>query len=154
MRLVCDSSIIETTLMHLRNAGRNRCECVVLWLGKRDVESIRITEAYRPLQTAQADMFHIPREGMAELHGKLRQNRVMVAAQIHSHPFQAFHSKADDRWAIVRHENALSLVVPNFASETTLHNFLTQTKIFRFSATAIWTEVPAYEVPRSWLQIL
>jgi len=36
----------------------------------------------------------------------------MVAAQVHSHPDEAFHSKGDDEWAIVRHEGALSIVVP------------------------------------------
>jgi hypothetical protein len=98
-------------------------------------------------------MFVIPREGMAALHGELRRERLMVAAQVHSHPLQAFHSKADDRWAIVRHEGALSLVVPYFASRTSLRNFLDETKIFRFSPNAQWIEVPRSEVHLWWLQI-
>jgi hypothetical protein len=77
----------------------------------------------------------------------------MVAAQVHSHPGEAFHSKADDRWAIVRHEGALSLVVPNFALDTTVSRFLDDTKIYQFSAAAQWTEVRRDEVTQSWLQI-
>lgn len=153
-RLLCPPTVIETTLMHLREAGRLRHECVVLWLGRRDGEAIRVAHAYRPLQNAQADMFHIPRAGMAALHEELRRQRLMVAAQVHSHPFEAFHSKADDRWAIVRHEGALSLVVPHFATSTTLPTFLEHAKVFQFSAAAKWVEVFQPEVSRVWLQIL
>lgn len=154
MRMLCPTAVIDTTLARLREAGGSRRECVMLWLGRRDGEVIRVADAYRPMQNAQSDMFHIPRAGMAALHEELRRQRLMVAAQVHSHPFEAFHSKADDRWAIVRHEGALSLVVPYFASGTTLSNFLQQTKVFQFSAAAQWVEVPQVEVPRSWLQIL
>jgi hypothetical protein len=154
MRMLCSSSVVDVSLAHLREAGQARRECVVLWLGQREGVSIRVMRAYKPLQTAQADMFHIPRAGMTALHDELRRQRAMVAAQIHSHPFAAFHSNADDRWAIVRHEGALSLVVPDFASRTTLANFLDQTKVYRFSATAEWAEVPQSEVERSCLQIV
>jgi proteasome lid subunit RPN8/RPN11 len=154
MRMQCASSIIDATLAHLRDAGRTHRECVVLWLGRREETCVRVVGAYRPLQQAEADVFHIPRAGMAALHDELRRQHVMVAAQVHSHPFEAFHSKADDRWAIVRHEGALSLVVPHFASSTTLANFLDQTKVYRFSPTAQWIEVPRWEVTQSCLQVL
>jgi proteasome lid subunit RPN8/RPN11 len=153
MRLLCHSSIVDTTLGYLRDAGNTERECVVLWLGRRESSEIHVTRAYRPLQTARADMFVIPREGIAAMHSELRRERLMVAAQVHSHPLQAFHSKADDRWAIVRHEGALSLVVPYFASGTSLRNFLDETKVFRFSPNAQWIEVPRSEVHLSWLQI-
>ena len=61
---------------------------------------------YRPQQRAAADMFHIPPDSMAALRANLRRNRVMVAAQVHWHPREAFHSLADDHWTIVRHELA------------------------------------------------
>ncbi len=152
MRLTCPTSVVETTLNDLRQAGRLSRECVMLWLGRRDGNDVRVVDAYRPMQTAQSDMFHIGRTGMAALHEELRRQRVMVAAQVHSHPKEAFHSLADDRWAIVRHEGALSLVVPYFASDTTLANFFTQAKVFRFSSAARWLEVPMTEV-QTCLQI-
>lgn len=130
-----------------------RCECVVLWLGRRRDGGLVVEQAYRPQQHAKADMFHIPREGMAALHAELRRGRLMVAAQVHSHPGEAFHSLADDRWAIVRHEGALSLVVPDFAAHTRLENFLDLTKVFRFSAAAEWLEVPRAEAEGTCLRI-
>lgn len=153
MLLACPAPIVDTTLTHLREAGARRCECVVLWLGRRREGEIIVEQAYRPLHHAEADMFHIPREGMAALHAELRRSRLMVAAQVHSHPREAFHSDADDRWAIVRHESALSLVVPDFAAHTRLDNFLDQTKVFRFSVAAEWLEVPRARVAHTCLHI-
>jgi proteasome lid subunit RPN8/RPN11 len=154
MRMLCPKSVVETTLTNLRETGRSHRECVMLWLGRREGEQVRVIDAYRPLQTSKADMFHINGAGMAALHQELRRQRVMVAAQVHSHPMEAFHSKADDDWAIVRHEGALSLVVPHFASGTSLSNFFAQTKVYRFSATAHWIEVPQSEVQNTCLQIV
>jgi hypothetical protein len=153
MKLICPTQVIDNTLQHLRDAGMRRQECVVLWLGKRTGDEVIIRATYRPLQTAKADMFHIDQAGMQAIHGELRRLRLMVAAQVHSHPFEAFHSKADDEWAIVRHEGALSLVVPHFASQTWSANFLHMTKVYRFSENARWLEVPQADVTRTCLQI-
>jgi len=153
MLMLCPSPLVESTLAELRDAGRSRRECVMLWLGRRESERVRVHRAYQPIQNAAEDMFEIPPAGMAALHAELRKHRLMVAAQVHSHPAQAFHSKADDRWAIIRHEGALSIVVPYFASGTTVSNFLEQTKVYHFAATARWTEVPHSQVEHGWLQI-
>lgn len=151
--LTCPKDVVATTLMHLREAGSRECECVVLWLGRRRHDGLIVERAYRPLHQARVDEFHIPSQGMAALHLELRRNRLMVAAQVHSHPHEAFHSLADDRWAVVRHEGALSLVVPHFAGRTRVDNFLEQAKVFRFSSKAEWLEVPRAEAERKCLRI-
>jgi len=153
MRVSCTTSIVDATLSWLRDAGRTRRECVVLWLARRGPASIEVLDAYRPEQTAEIDMFHIPPSGMTELLAVLRERRLMVAAQVHSHPAEAFHSKADDRWAIVRHEGALSLVVPEFALKTSAQNFLLHTRVYRFTAMSQWREIPEAELAPSWLTI-
>ena len=153
MLVSCPSALVRATLTQLREAGRGHCECAVLWLGRRDGNSIRIEDAYRPLQTAKVDMFHITPAGMTALHAELRRRRCMVATQVHSHPRRAFHSEADDRWAIVRHEGALSIVVPHFATGTTVPTFLDDTKVYRLSASAQWIEILKPELDRSCLRI-
>ena len=97
------------------------------------------------LQTAKADMFHIDRAGMAALHAELRSQRVMVAAQVHSHP-EAFHSRADDQWAIVRHGEPCRSSCLILRARRHLKPFFPQTKVFQFSASAQWIEVPEPEV--------
>jgi hypothetical protein len=152
MPMVCPISLIETTLKHLQDSGRKGVECVVLWLGERQGQSIFVREAYRPAQIAERDMFRIPPEGMDAIKALIRARRLMVAAQVHSHPKRAFHSFADDRWAIVRHEGALSLVLPRFATSTTAASFNVDVKLFRLSISNEWLEIPRSEV-RSCLQI-
>jgi proteasome lid subunit RPN8/RPN11 len=147
MLLQCPRPFIASTLNFLKEAGQRRQECVVLWLGKRAGTAINVRQCYRPIQRARADQFHIPPEGMAALQAQMRADRLMVAAQIHSHPNEAFHSRADDEWAIVRHEGALSLVVPRFAVDTFPETFFPQTKVYRFSNRAKWDEVLPPEVP-------
>lgn len=110
MLITCPSQMVDHTLAHLKEAGKRDCECVVLWLGQRADDCVQIQQTYLPMQKAKSDMFWIPPDGMADLQRLLRSHRYMVAAQVHSHPAAAFHSLADDRWAIIRHENALSLV--------------------------------------------
>jgi len=154
MLLRCPRTSVDQTLTHLREAGQSDQECVVLWLGKRQASHIDVLCCYKPLQLAKADQFYIPPEGMAALQSKLRAERLMVAAQVHSHPEKAFHSKADDKWAIIRHEGALSLVVPRFASDTSINNFLDQTKVYYFSNRATWDEVPQSLVTQTCLQII
>lgn len=153
MLVTCPSTVLATTLTHLREAGTRRCECIVLWLGRPPGGVIYVEEAYVPLHEAREDMFHIPRESMASLHAHLRRHRLMVGAQVHSHPREAFHSLADDRWAIIRHEGALSLVLPYFAASTTPFNFGDEVKVYRFSDAAEWVEVPRLEVEARCLQV-
>ena len=146
--LRCPIGLIEVTLEHLRRAGQLEKECVVFWLSARPVmPGATIIDAYLPEQHAAEDVFRIPPSGMTKLMQHLRTGKFGLAAQIHSHPGRAFHSKADDKWAVVRHEGALSLVVPHFARDTTAANFLDKTVAFALSASDKWLEVPQREFP-------
>ncbi len=98
-------------------------EKVLLWLGRKSEQGYVVDEVFTPIQIADEDFFRIPEEGMDELMNKLRSERKMIVAQIHTHPREAFHSLADDTWAIVRHIGAYSLVVPNFCAATDVSNF-------------------------------
>ena len=139
--------IVADTINYLRASSLT--ECVVLWLGRREEETILVTEVFLPRQNAEADYFHIPRLGMEELLSYLRANRLMVAAQVHTHPGEAFHSEADDRWAIVRHRGALSLVVPRFCRETSAATFYDDALVFQIDSSGVFVPLPArdtYEV--------
>jgi len=73
---------------------------------------------------------------------ELRKERLMIAAQVHTHPKLAFHSAADDKWAIVRHVGALSLVVPHYALRTNAVNFVQRTAAFCLNAENEWLQAP------------
>ena len=138
MLIDCPSDVVQATLDLLRRAGIGGHEGIVLWLGQRAEDHIQVTDAYQPIHTSKSDMFHITPAGMNALHNELRNRRSMVAAQVHTHPGRAYHSKADDRWAIIRHVGALSLVLPHFALDTTVETFLETAKVYRFSENGSW----------------
>ena len=148
--VVVPAPVVAKTLLELRGAGTENRERVVLWLGARSGNYVNVSEAFVPLQEAEEDYFRIPPRGMSELLSHLHQNRLMTAAQVHSHPGHAFHSEADDRWAVVRHEGALSLVVPFFGLNTTEETFTGDAAVFQLSKSNRWLEVPPESVRRRY----
>lgn len=150
MNIIVPRSIVETTLEALRRAGRERdSEAVLLWLGRAAQDDISVVEAYMPEQEAAHDYFRIPPKAMSALLRHLGDTKTLIASQIHSHPKEAFHSDADDRWAIVRHEGAFSLVVPYFAKHTSVQNFHDEVAAFRLSASNEWREMRDGDRPSS-----
>lgn len=146
--VILPSNQVQVILNHFHVAGKLGSECVVLLLGCRRGEDIIIDEVWRPEQRAGPEFFEIPPHSMESLFTRLRSGRRMIAAQIHTHPGRAFHSEADDRWAIIRHRGALSLVVPSFARRTTKESFLQDTAVFQLSDQDCWDLVPSDSVHR------
>lgn len=141
MMMTIDEELIAATLEHLRNDGDRGVEGAVLWLASGIGTDTKITEVYRPEQYASRGNFKIPRQSMSALMRHLRFTSRSIAAQVHSHPGMAFHSSIDDEWAIVRHEGALSLVIPDFALRTSVETFVDDTAVFELSQANVWEEV-------------
>ncbi|MGA3123166.1 MAG: hypothetical protein ABSF69_20540 [Polyangiaceae bacterium] len=133
--------VLVASLDVLQGVGREGRECVVLWLAKRSPDAINVVDVYKPAQIVAEDSFRIPRESIAALFEILRDRGLMVAAQVHTHPERAFHSAADDRWAIVRHVGVLSLVLPHFAQRTTPQTFFEDVAVFSLSPRNEWLRI-------------
>jgi hypothetical protein len=142
-RVVVPKRLVASTLRSIRWAGRCGKERVVLWLGRRTDAAIDVVRVHVPKQVSGRDVFRIPPPSMRALMELLRTENLMVAAQVHSHPREAFHSQADDEWAIVRHVDALSLVLPYFGRRVTAASFLRDAATFRLTAENIWEQVEA-----------
>jgi proteasome lid subunit RPN8/RPN11 len=146
--LTCPTEFIEQTLFHIHAGGRSNCETAVLWLGRRLNEQQEVLEVFRPQQFVDVDYFRIPAEGMRALLTHLRRHRLQILGQVHSHPKLAFHSEADNQWAIVRHVGATSLVVPWFGARTRAASFLDDIAAFKLDEHDQWLEVTARSVLR------
>jgi hypothetical protein len=139
IKLKITEHLLNETLSELRSSPKK--EKVVLWLGKKMDDNYVVNEIFTPLQQTDYDYFEIPEEGMDELMQKIRVTRNILVAQIHTHPGRAYHSMADDKWAIIRHKGAYSLVLPVFCSSTFLGNFLSQVATYVLDNTNTWVEV-------------
>jgi hypothetical protein len=133
----CDGATLQETLGHLKVGGERNCETVVLWLGELD----RVTAVYRPDQEVDADYFRLSPSAMRELVRHLRATRTKILAQAHSHPAKAFHSVADDKWAVVRHAGAVSIVVPYFAFGIEAANFADAVATYQLDRNDQWQPV-------------
>lgn len=140
MKLELPRSLLSFTLTSLSGDGALGRESVMLWLGRRSASRIVVVEAFRPEQWARADVFRIPQQSMAAIMQRLRERDLMIAAQIHTHPAEAFHSAADDAWAIVRHEGAVSIVLPRFARAVTPNSFFRDAATYVCSDRGSWRQ--------------
>jgi proteasome lid subunit RPN8/RPN11 len=145
-KLHISPTAIEETLKSLKRSARRNSEGIVLWLGRRAEPTSSVSRVYEPIHTAAADFFHIPKQGMAHMLALMGENDVSVLAQVHSHPQEAFHSEADDQWAIVRHLGALSLVLPDFARDATIENFMQLAATYRLDERNRWSRVSAHHL--------
>lgn len=144
--LRCPQSFIDETLSHLRVGGSRKCETVVLWLGTVLDGIGEVRDVYRPEQKVDIDFFHIPQESMRAMMKRIKETRFQILAQVHSHPEDAFHSRADDTWAIIRHVGAVSIVIPYFADGTDISTFGDRAATYQLDATNSWVEIDFAEV--------
>jgi proteasome lid subunit RPN8/RPN11 len=141
--VLCPPKVIDETIGHLKAAGEVQRECLVLWLGRRLDDSLNVVIAHRPEQQAWRDRFVVDAAEMAALKALLRKDRLMIAGQVHSHPKEAFHSLADDRGAFIRHQGALSFVLPYFARDVLVSSFLTDAALYELDENNRWILVPS-----------
>ncbi|ACS40458.1 MULTISPECIES: Mov34/MPN/PAD-1 family protein [Methylobacteriaceae] len=140
--VACTAAILAETLDRLRVGGRRGEERAVLWLARSaSAAPTPVQEVYEPEQATAEDYFHLPPASMRALMGHLRAHRLKIVAQVHTHPGRAFHSEADDAWAIVRHRGALSLVLPRFAATATPGTFLEEAMVYELSDAGLWEHV-------------
>jgi hypothetical protein len=117
-RVHIDANIVRATLEALQRFGAQRLEGLVLWLGDIDADRAHVVRAVVPEQQAISNEngvgYFVSGETLFKLNQSLSESGLRLIAQIHSHPGEAYHSEADDRYAIVTADGGLSLVVPDF----------------------------------------
>jgi hypothetical protein len=113
---------IDQMLKTMREFGSQGWEVLVLWVGDIELNTgnAHVVQAFVPKQKAISNEdgvgYFVNGETLFELNRDLSETGLRLIAQVHSHPRRAYHSDADDRYAIVTAEGGLSLVVPNFGS--------------------------------------
>lgn len=113
-----DRAVIQVTLQAMQQFGKRGAECLVLWLGRVESDNAHVCRAVVPEQEAISDEdgvgYFVRSDTLFALNRALSETGLRLIAQVHSHPGEAYHSHADDRYAIVTSEGGLSLVVPDF----------------------------------------
>lgn len=131
----------------LRYAGSKGVEGICLFAGEIDNTTFIVKETIIPKQKSyileQGLMYAVDSEELHNLNLWLYENEMQLIAQIHSHPTEAYHSLADDKYPIVDTYGGISIVVPDFA---TGEISLLDSAIYRLSAKKTWDKLSETEV--------
>ena len=110
--------MVRKTLQTMRDFGAHGCEALVLWLGVVRSSHAHVMTAFtpnqHPVKSESGVGYFVSGETLFELNRALADTGLRLIAQVHSHPGEAYHSAADDRYAIVTVDGGFSLVVPDF----------------------------------------
>jgi hypothetical protein len=136
--------ILDETQRFLRRQGMELREGIVLWItsAPRTAAETPITRVVVPEQDAPTILegcyIIVPLAYRQRLTRELDAAGERIVAQVHSHPGEAFHSDVDDRYPVVHHQGAYSLVVPDFCKAAI--DFETMA-VFRLTNWPNWTEL-------------
>lgn len=148
-----DDAVIDATLTALREFGEHCHEGLVLWLGDIDETGAHVTRMFVPNQESISDErgvgYFVKGETLFYLNRTLAESGLRLIAQVHSHPSEAYHSEADDRYAIVTAEGGLSLVVPDFGNAPA---DVAEWAVFRLSD-GTWEELSSSDI-RSLIRVI
>jgi len=134
--------VLADSFRLLRECGAGRAECVLYWCASQDQPNL-ITRPVQPVHRAGAGWYEVDTAWVTEFFLDLRRTRETVRVRVHTHPFEAGHSRIDDAFALVPAAGFLSLVIPDFANGPVS---LTDTALVRMGTNGTWTPVQTEEV--------
>jgi hypothetical protein len=146
-QIVVSEKQLQEAFDFLRYTGNKRVEGVALFAGVALKNIFYIKEVIIPQQTGyileSGLMYAVHSDELHRLNVWLYKNDLQLIAQIHSHPTEAYHSDADDRYPIVDTYGGISIVVPDFARGQMLLN---EWAIYRLSIRKTWDRLDAGQV--------
>lgn len=141
--------VLDESRDFLYEKGLDGCEGTALWIGRPAMTNeVNILRLFAPEQTCTKSRYGVAVDLTKEAHYTLTDNlepgeRFYV--RIHSHPKEAYHSERDDKNAVITHQGAVSIVVPNFAVKAI---DLTECAIYRLEHGRGWLSLDADEVSK------
>ena len=121
-RFVVAADVVDQTLAALQLAGQRQQEAFVLWGGRLSADSATcwFRSCHMPDQTAHSTrdglLVTVPGHALHAANLAFFQREELMAAQVHTHPTEAYHSATDDNFPLVTLAGAISVVVPDFAA--------------------------------------
>lgn len=145
--VILSQESLEKAYEFLRYVGTKGVEGICLFAGQMESTTFFVKEVIIPRQKGyileQGLMYAVDNDELHDLNVWLYENNMQLIAQIHSHPGEAYHSDADDRYPIVDSYGGISIVVPDFATgEISLFD----TATYRLSLNKTWKKLTRQEV--------
>ena len=115
------ASAIRETVEAIRSAGRESYELFVIWSGTSDCDVFTVAKVHIPDQVSyKLDAGLCVKIDGSELHRLnvwLYEAQQVIGVQVHSHPFDAYHSDTDNTYPVATLDGSLSIVLPYFGRD-------------------------------------
>src|SRR5437879_4913507 len=98
----------------MRRCGRGRNECVVLVVEHASSGDIDLVH---PKHSSGPGGYEVDADWLGRFAAHQTDQKIVVRAQLHTHPAVAFHSATDDAWPMIGTPGFISVVVPRLGKE-------------------------------------
>jgi len=141
------STIFKKTVENFRQAGLDHKESIAYWTGKLEeqravIKHVIFADDYQEFNNEEL-FAQMPLSATLKIGELIHQQNEILIAQVHSHPFEAFHSFIDDQNPISHRIGFFSIVVPFFGENVT--NLLS-CKTFEYLGNSKWNELKDNEL--------
>jgi hypothetical protein len=113
-----NDDILRDTERALRAAGKEGYELFVLWTGRLLGDTFTVEHCYVPKQRSirmrSGVCVRVDADELHKLNCWLFEQSQTLGVQLHTHPYEAYHSETDDAYPIVTTLGGLSIVIPDF----------------------------------------
>lgn len=140
-------SLFDDTIKNLQRSGLEDKEGIAYWTGKlndqdAEIKNLIVADEYSEFENREL-FAKIPLSSAYKIGELIHQRNEILFAQIHSHPFEAFHSFVDDNYPISHRIGFLSIVVPYFGRD--VHD-LQRCAIYEYLGNAEWKKLTEKEI--------
>lgn len=116
-RIMVPSNIISDTTAYLVKQGQKGFEGRVYWVAQLAGGQAKVLRIAIPEQIPRRTLFGVsvtvPQNANVMITRGLNKGEY-IAVKVHSHPDKAYNSETDKNNPFLRHEGAISIIVPNF----------------------------------------
>lgn len=143
--------VFQSTLEELRKVGDKNKEGIAYWSGtlnesKATIKNVIFADEYPEFHNEEL-FASVSLDMSLKIGEKIHQREEILFAQVHTHPFEAFHSFVDDTYPISHRIGFFSIVIPYFGKNI---NSLLQCKIFEYEGKAKWHKLDEDEIKRKF----
>lgn len=145
-------SIFNSTINNLQENGLQGNEGIAFWTGtlngvNAEIKNVIFANSYPEFENQEL-FARVPLLTSFKIGELVHQRQEKLFVQIHSHPFEAFHSFVDDKYPISHKIGFLSIVVPYFGKNVT---DLSPCKIYEYLGNGKWNELSQKEVSKRFI---
>lgn len=139
-KIILPNHVLRETIRYLKEFGATNSEGYCCWAGIIDDDKIIVKSLITPASIETSFAYaRINSKSATLMAQKILEKKEILLAQIHTHPYEAFHSRTDDLNPISHRKGFISMVVPNFGKDS--YEDLLSFAIFEYLGKGKWTEI-------------